>query len=181
MTTLIASPAPPVPAPSASRIPRWRTLAALGAAGLAWAAIRDWSQDHAFMINASESLPNWAFFVDKRAVPTRGQYVFFRVPATPLIKAHFGKHPAPFGKLVYGMAGDLVTREGSNVLVNGVRVAQVKPVSKRGEILRPGPLGRVPEHCYFVGSPHKDGFDSRYGDIGWVCARQIVGTGVPVL
>jgi conjugal transfer pilin signal peptidase TrbI len=103
------------------------------------------------------------------------------VPATPLIKAHFGKHPAPFGKLVYGVAGDLVTREGSNVLVNGAHVAQVKPLSKRGEVLRPGPLGRVPEGCFFVGSPHKDGFDSRYADIGWVCKSQIFGTGVPVL
>ena len=162
-------------------LPRWRTLAALGVAGLAWAALHDWSQRHALMINVSESLPNWAFFVEKRVQPRLGQYAFFRVRETPLIRAHFGEHPQPFGKLVYGVAGDLVSREGHTVLVNGSPVAVLKPVSKRGEVLAAGPIGRVPPGCYFVATPHKDGFDSRYADIGWVCAPQIVGTGVPVL
>ena len=71
-------------------LPRWSTLGALGFAVLAWAGIRDWSQNHAFMINATDSLPNWAFFVEKKQLPVRGQYVFFRVPETPLIRAHFG-------------------------------------------------------------------------------------------
>jgi conjugal transfer pilin signal peptidase TrbI len=181
MTSALASGAPHAPERRTSRSPRWRTLAALGIAGLCCGAIHQWSQAHAFMINASDSLPNWAFFVEKKVMPTRGQYVFFRVPETPLIKAHFGDHPKLFGKLVMGIAGDLVTREGSTVLVNGSRAVQIKPVSKRGEALTPGPLGRVPDGCYFVATPHRDGFDSRYADIGWVCLAQIVGTGVPVL
>jgi conjugal transfer pilin signal peptidase TrbI len=181
MTALLASGPGPASARSMSRLPRWRTLAALGVAGLCWGAIHEWSQAHAFMINASESLPNWAFFVEKHVMPTRGQYVFFRVPETALIKAHFGEHPKPFGKLVMGVAGDLVTRHGQNVLVNGSSVAVLKKLSKRGEFLTPGPLGRVPDGCYFVATPHRDGFDSRYADIGWVCAAQIVGTGAPVL
>ena len=185
----------PVTAPSARRsmLPRWRTLGALGLAGLAYLSIRDWSDSHAFMINATESLPNWAFFVDKHVMPTRGQYVFFRVPETPLIRAHFGQHPQPFGKLVYGMPGDVVARTNDLVAdgrqdivehwvtVNGTRVAPLKPLSKRGEPLAVGPTGVVPPGCYFVATPHKDGFDSRYADIGWVCAKQVVGTGVPVL
>lgn len=163
------------------RLPSWRAMGAIALAIGAWSSIRDWSQRHAFLINVSESLPNWAFFIDKQVMPHRGQYVFFRVPQTPLIRAHFGENPKPFGKLVYGVAGDLVTRDGQIVLVNGSPVARLKAVSKRGEVLTPGPLGRVPSGCYFVATPHKDGFDSRYSDIGWVCARQIVGTGVPVL
>ena len=174
-------------------LPRWSTLGALGFAVLAWAGIRDWSQNHAFMINATDSLPNWAFFVEKKQLPIRGQYVFFRVPETQLIRAHFGEHPQPFGKLVYGMPGDIVARvdelvaDGRQdvvekwVTVNGKRVAPLKPLSKRGEPLAVGPTGVVPKGCYFVATPHKDGFDSRYADIGWVCARQVVGTGVPVL
>jgi conjugal transfer pilin signal peptidase TrbI len=176
-----------VPAPFSTpvlrraHLPRWRTLATVGLAGLAYMSIRDWSDAHAFMINATDSLPNWAFFVEKKVMPLRGQYVFFRVPETPLIRRHFGEHPKPFGKLVFGIAGDLVTRSGNIVAVNGLPVATLKPRSKRGEALTPGPTGRVPPNCYFVATPHKDGFDSRYADIGWVCARQIVGTGVPVL
>ena len=68
-----------------------------------------------------------------------------------------------------------------SVSVNGARVAHLKPLSKRGERLVPGPVGRVPPGCYFMGSPHPDGFDSRYADIGWVCGPQIVGTGIAVL
>jgi conjugal transfer pilin signal peptidase TrbI len=165
----------------AGRLPSWRTLGALGMAGLAWAGIHEWSQRHAFMINASDSLPNWAFFVEKKVLPTRGQYVFFRVPLTPLITAHFGVNPQPFGKLARGLPGDLVTRQGLTTFVNGTPVAKLKTHSKRGEKLAPGPLGRVPDGCYFVATAHIDGFDSRYADIGWVCASQIVGTGVPVL
>jgi len=41
--------------------------------------------------------------------------------------------------------------------------------------LKAGPTGRVPDGCYYMGSPHKDGFDSRYAAIGFVCDRQIVG------
>jgi conjugal transfer pilin signal peptidase TrbI len=163
------------------RLPSWRALGALLLVIAVWASIREWSQRHAFLINMSTSLPNWAFFVDKQVMPRRGQYVFFEVPKTPLIRAHFGENPKPFGKLVYGMAGDLVTRDGQIVLVNGSPVARLKAASKRGEPLTPGPLGPVPYGCYFVATPHKDGFDSRYADIGWVCARQIIGTGVPIL
>jgi conjugal transfer pilin signal peptidase TrbI len=175
--TAIAHP----PVKRRARLPRWRTLLAIGAGILCWASIHDWAQRHAFMINATESLPNWAFFVEKGVMPQRGQYVFFRVAETSLIRRHFGEHPRSFGKLVYGVSGDLVTRAGQTVSVNGSPVADLKPFSKRGEALTPGPLGRVPQGCYFVASPHKDGFDSRYADIGWVCARQVVGTGIPVL
>jgi conjugal transfer pilin signal peptidase TrbI len=30
-------------------------------------------------------------------------------------------------------------------------------------------------------SAHPDGFDSRYGEIGFACAKQIIGTGTPIL
>jgi conjugal transfer pilin signal peptidase TrbI len=167
--------------PPRSIMPRWRTLAALGLAGFAYKSISNWSNAHAFMINATDSLPNWAFLVEKHVMPARGQYVFFYVTETPLIRAHFGERPKPFGKLVMGIAGDLVTRADNIVAVNGSPVAVLKPFSERGERLSAGPVGRVPPGCYFVATPHKDGFDSRYADIGWVCAKQIFGTGVPVL
>lgn len=179
MTTAIGPLLTPVP--PRALLPRWRTLAALGVAALAYCGIRDWSNAHAFMINATDSLPNWAFFVEKHMLPKRGQYVFFRVPETKLIRAHFGEHPQPFGKLVYGIPGDLVTRDGNIVSVNGSPAAVLKTLSKRGEPLVPGPVGRVPANCYFVATPHKDGFDSRYAEIGFICAAQIVGTGEPVL
>ncbi len=56
-----------------------------------------------------------------------------------------------------------------------------RPVSTRGEPLALGPVGTIPRGCYFVGTEHKDGLDSRYAAIGWVCARQILGVARPVM
>jgi conjugal transfer pilin signal peptidase TrbI len=44
-----------------------------------------------------------------------------------------------------------------------------------------GPTGVIPQGCYYVGSPHKDGFDSRYAAIGYACSNKIVGVGDPIL
>ena len=164
-----------------SRLPSWPMTLGIVAAAMAYLATQSWRDRHLFLINATESLPNWAFVVERGTTPERGKLAFFAVPKTPLIVAHFGANPQPFGKIVYGMPGDLVTRANDWVSVNGSRVAHVKKLSKRGEVLTPGPVGRVPYGCYFMASPHPNGFDSRYADIGWVCPNQIVGTGTAVL
>jgi conjugal transfer pilin signal peptidase TrbI len=163
------------------RLPSWPVMILIFALTAVYMATQGWRDRHLFLINATQSLPNWAFVVERGKVPVRGKLAFFMVPKTPLIVAHFGKSPQPFGKIAYGLPGDLVSRTDNWVSVNGTRIAHLKPVSKRGEALQPGPLGRVPQGCYFMGSPHPDGFDSRYADIGWVCAKQIVGTGTAVL
>ena len=79
------------------------------------------------------------------------------------------------------MPGDLVEHRGADVIVAGKLVAHMKPLTKFGERLVPGPTGIIPRDCYFVGSPHKDGFDSRYAAIGFACANKIVGVGKPIL
>ncbi|MBA3895668.1 MAG: S26 family signal peptidase [Sphingomonadaceae bacterium] len=164
-----------------AHLPSWPIVLLIVGLAALYLATQGWRDRHLFLINATESLPNWAFVVERGTSPVRGKLAFFVVPRTPLIVAHFGKEPQPFGKTVYGMPGDIVTRADNWVSVNGARVAHLKALSKRGEPLAPGPLGRVPQDCYFMGSPHPDGFDSRYADIGWVCDKQIVGTGTTVL
>ena len=63
------------------------------------------------------------------------------------------------------------------------RVVQpsTKVASRFGEPLALGPTGTIPKGCYFVATDHKDGFDSRYAAIGWICARSVLGVGRPVL
>lgn len=148
---------------------------------LTLSSIAAWQRQHGFVINVTDSLPNWAFWIDRTRPPVRGDYVFFRVPATPLITAHFGERPRLFGKRIYGMPGDVVTLEGRTFFVNGQPVATAKPISQKGLPLALGPTGVIPPNHYFVATPHKDGFDSRYADIGWVSARQLAGVGTPVL
>ena len=159
----------------------------LGAAALlvvgvsGFTALDAFHVNHALMINASDSLPNWAFYMTRGAAPKRGDYISFVPPRSALVISHFGTKPQMFAKIVYGMPGDMVTRTGGQVLINGRRVGQAKAVTKRGEPLLAGPTGVIPQGCYYAGTPSKDGFDSRYAAIGFVCARQIFGTGVPIL
>ena len=165
----------------ARRVRQWSAVALLASAWAGYNALGAWQQSHAFMINASESLPNWAFFVARGKTPAKGDYVFFVPPDNALVRRHFGPETGPFGKRVIGMAGSLVEHRGAYVYVDGVRVAHMKPLTRTGEPLTPGPVGRVPRGCYYVGTPHPDGFDSRYAEIGFACAKQLVGTGTPIL
>ena len=180
----MASKAASAPAPTERFRPRKRLWAALGlfiAGGASLNALAEWRDTHALLINSSESLPNWAFVIHKTETPARGEYVFFVPPAAPLVVRHFGAKKQMFGKIVYGMPGDLVEHRGADVIVAGKLVAHLKPLTKFGERLVPGPTGIIPRDCYFVGSPHKDGFDSRYAAIGFACANKIVGVGKPIL
>jgi conjugal transfer pilin signal peptidase TrbI len=150
---------------------------------LGWKALDDAASQRLFLVNRSPSLPNWSFLVKRGALPVRGDTVFFAPPATPLVTRHFGARPAPFGKIVYGMPGDVVEHAGADVFVRsaggqGARrhVAVMKSRSRLGEVLEAGPTGTIPADCYYVGSPHKDGFDSRYAAIGFICRPRIIGT-----
>lgn len=144
-------------------------------------SLSKWSESHAFMINATDSLPNWAFLVESGRFPERGQYVVFHPGHDPVTTKYFGDQPAAFVKIAYALPGDEVARDGSEVLVNGQRVASLKPLTRRGDPLTAGPLGTVPEGCVFAATPHKDGFDSRYAHIGFVCRDRLVGIGQPIL
>ena len=144
-------------------------------------AITRWKTSHAFLINVSPSLPNWAFVLETKAPPARGSLIFFRPPTSPVLVNNFGTKPMLFGKHVYGVAGDVVALEGRTFFINGKPVAIAKAKSRRGEPLALGPVGVIPYGCYFAGTPHTDGFDSRYAIIGWICRDRIVGTGSTIL
>lgn len=159
----------------------WLLFGTFVAGSVALGAISDWRAGHLFLINTSDSLPNWAFLINRGHMPGKGDYVFFEPPASALLRRHFGDRPEMFGKIVYGVPGDIVGHDGGHVTINGVRVARMKAVTRFGEPLTAGATGPVPQGCFFAATPHKDGFDSRYAEIGFVCARQIIGTGEPVL
>jgi len=161
--------------------PRLWLCTGLGGAVLALSAVAGFARDHALMINVSPSLPYWAIWLDRGAVPSRGDIILFDPPASELLIKHFGKSPKPFGKRVAGLPGDMVREDGRTYFVNGVPVAKAKLTSLRGEPLALGPTGRVPSSCYFVATEHADGFDSRYAAIGWVCKNRVLGVGRPIL
>lgn len=160
---------------------RYAAIAVLVVALAGSQALSRWRDSHLLLINSSASLEHWAFLVDKNRQPAPGEIAFFKAPQSPIVTRHFGAHASPFGKIVYGVGGDEVTRSNDIVRINGAPVVKLKRFTKRGEALEPGPTGTIPRGCYFMATPHNDGLDSRYAAIGFVCARQIVGTGRAIL
>ena len=82
-------------------------------------------------------------------MPSRGDFVAFRW-------AGGGPYPAgvTFIKVLAGMPGDEVTRDAQGFHLNGVPVGVPKPVSRQGQVLEPGPTGRIPEGRYYVQAGH---------------------------
>ncbi|WP_240959873.1 S26 family signal peptidase [Novosphingobium olei] len=160
---------------------RVATGALLAMVGLGLGELSDWRAHHALLINASQSLPDWAFLVERGRFPSRGDFVVFAPGYDPLVRRHFGARPPAFVKIAYGVPGDRVDRAGHEVRVNGRTVARLKPRTRQGEVLVPGPLGTVPKGCVFTASPHKDGFDSRYAAIGFVCRDRLIGSAEAIL
>ena len=74
-------PAANASSPPAGRLragwPRLALWAGLGTATLALGATTNFAQTHALMINASPSLPHWAIWLDRSAVPARGDLILF--------------------------------------------------------------------------------------------------------
>lgn len=164
-----------------SLVQKLAVIAVLSSLAMGFGALARWSGAHALMVNASDSLPNWAFLVESGRFPKRGDYVIFHPGHDRVTTKYFGTNPPPFAKIAVGLPGDVVTRRGADVLVNGQQVASLKPVTKRGDALEAGPLGIVPKGCIFAATSHKDGFDSRYAHIGFVCRDRLVGTGRAIL
>ena len=129
-----------------------------------------------FITNIDQSLPGFLYRIDRGTLPERNAVVGMRVPANP-----YYPDGAPFLKIVRGIPGDIVTCDGRKFYVNGVFVGEAKAQTKRGNPLTPGPTGTIPPGRYFVWTPHKDSYDSRYGEVGWVPVKHILGTARRVL
>lgn len=171
----------PVSVPRLTFRGKLMTIFVLAVVALCFQALSHWGKTHAFMVNESESLPNWAFIVESGKAPARGDYVVFAPGHDPLVTKYFGEDPPAFAKIALGVAGDVVTRNGRDVLINGQRVASTKPRARLGDVLAVGPTGVIPAGCVYAGSGHKDGFDSRYAAIGFVCRDRLAGVGRPIL
>lgn len=147
-------------------------VALLAARGLADVAAR-WR----FSVNLTDSLPNWAFLVDRHdRAPERGQLVAFAPPPNPWFRPG-----AIFAKEVVGVPGDVVERRGRAFWIGGRFVGRAKDRARDGSPVEPGPVGVIPAGRYFVMTDHPDSLDSRYAEIGWIGRDRIIGVARPVL
>ena len=125
----------------------------------------------------TDSLPQKTFIILKQSKTlAREDYVSFKWHGG-------GPYPKdlPFVKVVKGVPGDVVTIQGRDFHINGVKVATAKEVSRQGIPLALGPAGVIPPGQYFVWTPHKDSLDSRYALTGWITDAEVMGRALPLL
>lgn len=147
-------------------------------------------------VNYTQSLPDHVFITVKgwKSGLKRGDYVAYGFPAAngDAVQFHRGDHMV---KIIGGVAGDVVSMDEQRqfriaeagidkqrlAALGASAVGIAKPVSRAGNRLEPGPVGVIPPGAYYVYAPHVDSLDSRYGAVGWITDREIIGRTFPIL
>lgn len=128
-------------------------------------------------LNETDSLPNWAFIVDKnQKAPARGDHFAFVAPPNPYYPTGFR-----FTKIVAGVPGDIVAVHGRSFFINGRYVGDAKTADKEGRPAVASPAGVIPADHYFMVTPSRDSLDSRYRLIGLIDKSRLVGRAYPVM
>lgn len=129
--------------------------------------------------NITDSVSGVVFLILKKEVPVKGELAAFYPPPNDFYKRHY------FVKYVSGVAGDQVIRRGASFYINdGIRetyVGDAKPRSRSGVALQASTGGLIPDGFVYVSTPHKDSFDSRYQQIGWISEASIMGRAIRLL
>lgn len=139
-----------------------------------------WVLDHyRLYVNVSPSLPQKYWIVAYGKTPKRQDYVCFK-PLKSIAKEYEFSENVTWTKQVLGVPGDVVTCHDRDFYINGQYSATAKTHSLKGEPLKIGSTGTINEGQYYVSTPHKDSFDSRYEKMGWLDKSQIIGVAYPL-
>ena len=137
------------------------------------AALSPW---YLFGLNIDDSLPGTIYLVIRDELPSRHDVAAFRTPPNP-----YYPEGVPFIKIVRGLPGDQVSREGRVFSINRQIIGIAKTRTRHGQPLTLGPTGKLPLDHYFFWTPHHDSYDSRYGEIGWITTDRLLGRAVRLL
>lgn len=125
--------------------------------------------------NTNHSVAGYVFLIVKNQVPAKGKLVAFWPPKNDFYNDIW------FVKYVQGEPGDLVERRGQDFYINGIYVSTAKTTSLKGVTLKASESGEIQSGYYFVGTGHKDGFDSRYEQIGLISKNSFIGSAYRLL
>lgn len=155
----------------------WRWAWGISAGVVICWALAAWLKNHyEIWLNETDSLPGLAYLITKGpATFKRGDLIAFRGGPNKRYPDGF-----PWVKIVAGVGGDRVAATNGWYYVNDRRIGWAKPRTRFGELLAPGPTGVIPPGHYFIYTPHRDSYDSRYADIGWIKPEQVVGRAYPL-
>ena len=135
-----------------------------------------WIGNHfAIVINQTDSLPQKVWVMALHQKPKRYDYIAFKPSLKSGLPVNIILH-----KQVLGIKGDTVSLKGRDFYINQKYIATAKTHSLTGEPLQLGPTGKLKEGQYYVSTPNKDSFDSRYEKMGWINAGELLGVLYPL-
>lgn len=118
----------------------------------------------------TNSIGGHLYLIVKNKIPQKGDLAAFWPPENKLYKNIY------FIKYVKGVGGDVVTKIGTRFFINGEYIGEAKDKSSIDKL----PLalnigGLIAKDHYFMWTPHKESYDSRYKDIGYITTPHIMG------
>lgn len=123
----------------------------------------------------TNSIPGKVYLIIKNKLPRKGGLAAFWPPSNI-----YYPHTC-FIKYVKGVSGDYLKKDGQQFFLNGEFIGEAKKYSQQGTILVPSESGVILKNHYFMWSPHKDSYDSRYKEIGNISSQRIIGTAYRLL
>jgi len=127
------------------------------------------------VINQTDSLPQKVWILSLNKTPKKYDYIAFKAHQQSGISPNVILH-----KQVLGVEGDVITIQQRDFFINGRYVATAKTHSLKNEPLKLGQIGTLQKGQYYVSTPHKDSFDSRYDKMGWIDRDHILGVLYPL-
>lgn len=129
--------------------------------------------------NISKSVDGYVFVVLKTQEPKKGELAAFYPPKNDFKNDHY------FVKYIVGEPGDWVVRKNRSFFINDGRseryVGDAKELSLKGIKLEASESGLIPAGYVYVATEHKDSFDSRYKQIGWIPKSSIFGRAIRII
>lgn len=148
---------------------KWWLAYMVAATAIVW-----FGSHYKIAINVTDSLPGKVYLITKGELPTRHDEPMAFTWRDPQRKTQY-PDGVTFLKLVAGMPGDVVGRDGKDVIVRGWRVTP-KDFSSYGMKLEPNKhTGAIPADRYFVVGLHPNSLDSRYALVGLVPRAEVIG------
>ncbi len=140
--------------------------------GLIVSALSNGIAGYSIALNTSNSLKGWVYLIDQNDKRVeRDKLIAFVAP-----KTKYYPNYNRFIKYTWGVAGDELTfKENGSFLINGKEKGIAKSLTKSYEPLDHADSGIIPKGKFFVGTNHKDSFDSRYKLIGNIDEKNIIG------
>ena len=155
--------------PYEKRIARKRIVRVLCVVGFVLLMMKGLSPFISIGFNTTDSVKGYVFLIVKDVIPPKNGLVAFNPPENEFYQHRY------FVKYLKGVPGDRITRQGQSFYLNNEYIGDAKTHSKSGIPLVASKPGLIPSTSYFVWTPHKDSFDSRYAQIGWIPQQNIIG------